>query len=102
MREAIVFSLMIFVSGAAFADQYLCEVKKSTGFIFNESSIPYNTSWQGDPLRVPVASPRPWPIFDIESQWANKTDRRFITRRTWRGLSPPARTIDQPSADWMP
>jgi hypothetical protein len=43
----------------------------------------YNTSWQGDPLRVPVASPRLLVLWDIESLRTIKTFRRFITCIVW-------------------
>ena len=38
MRLAAILFLIIFMHGTALADQYLCEVKKSTGFRFSESS----------------------------------------------------------------
>ncbi len=47
-------------------------------------------SWQGDPLRVPVASPRQWRRLGIEPIHRHQTYRRFTTRRPWRCPSPPA------------
>ncbi len=55
-----------------------------------------STSWQGDPLRVPVASPRLLVLQGCEPFRTIKTYRRFITRRK-RLRSPPAPPSTNPA-----